>query len=52
MIEKLQLKGGISELNFGYTAKTGVYTKSSSYITKLSVIQKINYGGSKNGKWK
>jgi hypothetical protein len=35
MIEKVQLKGGISELNFGYTAKTVVYTNSSSDIPKL-----------------
>jgi len=35
MIEKVQLKGGICELNFGYTAKTVVYTNSSSDIPKL-----------------
>ncbi len=38
MSEKLQLKGGISELNFGYKAKTVVYTNSSSDIPKLAEI--------------
>lgn len=38
MIEKVQLKGGICELNFGYTAKTVVYTNSSSDIPKLCEI--------------
>jgi len=38
MSEKLQLKGGISELNFGYNAKTVVYTNSSSGIPKLYEI--------------
>ena len=33
--EKLQLKGGISELNFGYNAKMEGYTNSSSDIPKL-----------------
>jgi len=35
MSEKFQLKGGISELNFGYNAKMEVYVKSSLDITKL-----------------
>ena len=35
MSEQLQLKGGISELNFGYNAKMEGYTNSSSDITKL-----------------
>ena len=35
MIEKFQLKGGISEVNFGYNAKMEVYTNLSSDITKL-----------------
>jgi len=39
MIETFQLKGGISEVNFGYTAKTEVYTNSSSDITKLCVMR-------------
>ena len=38
MSEKLQLKGGISELNFGYNVKTGVYPKSSLGIAKLAEI--------------
>jgi len=29
MSEKFQLKGGISELNFGYNAKMEVYTNPS-----------------------
>lgn len=41
MSEKVQLKGCISELNFGYNAKTVVYTNSSSDITKLSAIAYI-----------
>ncbi|MCK4295283.1 MAG: hypothetical protein KAX28_01335 [Candidatus Marinimicrobia bacterium] len=36
MSEKFQLKGGISEVNFGYNAKTEVYTNSSS-ITNLAI---------------
>jgi len=35
MSEKLQLKGGISEPNFGYNAKTVVYTTLMSDIHKL-----------------
>ena len=35
MSGKFQLKGGIIELNFGCNAKLGVYTNSSSDITKL-----------------
>jgi len=35
MIE-VQLEGCIYELNFGYNAKTVVYTNSSSDIPKLS----------------
>jgi hypothetical protein len=35
MSEKVQLKGGICELNFGYNTKMEVYTNSSSDITKL-----------------
>jgi len=38
MSEKVQLKECISKLNFGYNAKTVVYTNSSSDITKLCVI--------------
>ncbi len=38
MIETFQLKGGISEVNFGYTAKTEVYTNLSLDITKLSEV--------------
>jgi len=48
MIETFQLKGGISEVNFGYTAKTEVYTNSSSDITKLAAIagrEKSKYQG-------
>lgn len=41
MIE-VQLEGCIYELNFGYNAKTVVYTNSSSDIPKLCVIQKSN----------
>nr|QNO57561.1 hypothetical protein KFNHKPCL_00009 [Methanosarcinales archaeon ANME-1 ERB7] len=39
MSEKVLLKGGICELNFGYNANTAVYTNSSSDITKLSEIR-------------
>ena len=35
MIEKFQLEGCVSELNFGYDAKTVMYTNSSSDILKL-----------------
>ncbi|MCK4398675.1 MAG: hypothetical protein KAV25_06755 [Methanophagales archaeon] len=38
MREKFQLKGDICELNFGYNAKTVVYTNSSSDIPKLGDI--------------
>ena len=38
MIETFQLKGGISEVNFGYNAKTEVYTNLSSDIPELSAI--------------
>ena len=38
MSEKFQLKGGISEFNFGYNAKMEGYTNSSSDITKLGEI--------------
>ena len=41
MSGKVQLKGCIYELNFGYNAKMEVYAKSSSDITKLSEIAKI-----------
>ena len=41
MSEKLQLKGGISELNFGYNAKMGGYTNYSSDITKLCKIPRL-----------
>jgi len=41
MIETFQLKGDISEVNFGYTAKTEVYTNSSSDITKLNKIFRL-----------
>ena len=42
MSEKVQLKGGICEFDFGYNANTAVYTNSSSDITKLSEIGSIN----------
>jgi hypothetical protein len=35
MSEKVQLKGSISELNFGYNAKMGGCTNLRSDITKL-----------------
>jgi hypothetical protein len=35
MSEKVQLKGGICEFDFGYNANTAVYTNSSSDIPKL-----------------
>ena len=35
MTGKFQLKGGVSELNFGYNAKMDVYANSSSDIPKL-----------------
>jgi hypothetical protein len=38
MSEKVQLKGGICEFDFGYNANTAVYPNSSSDITKLSAI--------------
>jgi hypothetical protein len=43
MSGKLQLKGGISELNFGYNAKMEGYTNSSSDITELSTMLDKNY---------
>jgi len=36
MSGKFQLKGGISEVNFGYNAKMEVYANSSSDIPMLS----------------
>ena len=36
--EKVQLKGCIYEVNFGYNAKMEVYTNSSSDMTKLYEI--------------
>ena len=36
MSEKVQLKGGICELDFGYNAKMGGYTTLMSDIPKLS----------------
>lgn len=42
MLEKIQLKGCICEVNFGYNAKMEVYANSSSDITKLSKIGSIN----------
>ena len=44
MIE-VQLEGCIYELNFGYNAKTVVYTNSSSDIPKLSVMPCHKLGG-------
>jgi len=39
----VQLKGCICELKFGYNAKTVVYTKSSSDISKLGeMVHLIN----------
>ena len=38
MSEKVQLKGCIYEVNFGYNARMEGYTNSSSNITKLSEI--------------
>ena len=38
MIEMFQLQGGISELNFGYSAKMGGYVNMSSDIPKLCEI--------------
>ena len=38
MSEEFQLKGGISEVNFGYNAKMEVYANSSSDIPKLYEI--------------
>ena len=38
MSEKVQLKGGICEFDFGYNANTAVYTNSSSDIPKLYEI--------------
>ena len=38
MSEKVQLKGGICEFDFGYNAKMEGYTNSSSDITELSEI--------------
>jgi hypothetical protein len=45
MSEKLQLKGGISELNFGYNAKMEGYTNSSSDITKLAEMVYVHTKG-------
>jgi hypothetical protein len=46
MGEKVQLKGGIYEVNFGYNVKMGVYANLSSDIPELgakskSIIQEI-----------
>jgi hypothetical protein len=35
MSEKVQLKGGIYEVNFGYNVKMGVYANSSLDIPEL-----------------
>ena len=44
MIGNVQLKGGICELNFGYNAKTEVYTNSSLDITKLGeIVSKVKH---------
>jgi hypothetical protein len=40
MGEKVQLKGGVYEVNFGYNVKMEVYANSSSDITKLYAIDK------------
>ena len=39
MDEKVQLKGCIYEVNFGYNAKMEVYADSSLDISELSEIQ-------------
>ena len=39
MGEKVQLKGGICEVNFVYNVKKGVYANSSSDIPKLTEIR-------------
>ena len=44
MSERLQLKVGISELNFGYNAKMKGYTNSSSDIPKLYAISPLIIG--------
>jgi hypothetical protein len=50
MCEKVQLKRCIYEVNFGYSAKTGVYANSSSDITKINKISPLsNKLKSKNG---
>ena len=41
MCQKVQLKGGISEVNFGYNVKMEVYANSSSDIPELGEIQII-----------
>jgi hypothetical protein len=38
MDEKVQLKGGIYEVNFGYNVKKEVYANSSSDISELGAI--------------
>ena len=40
MSEKVQLKGGICELNFGYNAKMEGYTTLMSDIPKLYEIKR------------
>ncbi len=37
--EKVQLKGGVYEVNFGYNVKKEVYANSRSDIPKLSEIE-------------
>ena len=41
MGEKVQLYGGIYEVNFGYNTKMEVYANSSSDIPKLSEIARL-----------
>jgi hypothetical protein len=41
MGEKVQLKGGIYEVNVGYNAKMEVYANSSSDIPKINKISPL-----------
>jgi hypothetical protein len=48
MGEKVQLKGGICEVNFGYNIKKEVYANLSSDIPKLyDMMRFLNFWGYK-----
>jgi hypothetical protein len=45
MSEKVQLKGGVCEFDFGYNANTAIYTNLSSDIPELGDILLGGLGG-------